>query len=292
LSAKQHRIIGRYFAGIPFMAFLLCLAFACTESKFKGYTKHKNNFYFKLIQIGENKYTPQINDFLTIAFTYRTVTDSLFFSGKSKIQLTTPDYSGSIDNCFATLCEGDSTSFIVEALPFFSYTLQTDLPSFLDSVSFFKVDVKLISIQKYDDYVRQKKEFLAWVEDFGEYEKVFLQHYIEEKKLDTIPRYEGYYKVPLTVGEGATPEKGDTVFISYNGRFLNGNFFDTGKNENQKFEFVFGTEWQVLDGVEKAIRSMKEGEKSLIIMPSNLAFGAIWGGLPPNLISLTSFIPL
>lgn len=192
----------------------------------------------------------------------------------SKVQLTPPDYIGGIDNCFATLCEGDSTSFIIEALPFFSKTLQSDLPSFLDSSSYFKVDVRLFSFQKYEDYLKQKKEFLAWIADFGEYEKVFLQHYIEERNLDTLPKLDGYYKVLMRSGTGLSPQKGDTVAISYNGRFLNGTFFDKGKEGSQNFEFVFGTEWQVIDGVERAIKGMKEGEKSLFIMPSNLAFGA------------------
>jgi len=36
---------------------------------------------------------------------------------------------------------------------------------------------------------------------------------------------------------------------------------------------VYGTEWQVIKGLEEAIGLMREGEKSLFILPSELGFG-------------------
>ena len=61
--------------------------------------------------------------------------------------------------------------------------------------------------------------------------------------------------------------------VNYEGRFLNGKFFDSTVRRKQPFQFVYGTEWQVVEGLEEAIGMMKEGEKSLFILPSNLAFG-------------------
>jgi len=42
----------------------------------------------------------------------------------------------------------------------------------------------------------------------------------------------------------------------------------------QPFQFVYGTEWQVVKGLEEAIGMMQEGEKALVILPSDLAFGS------------------
>ena len=78
----------------------------------------------------------------------------------------------------------------------------------------------------------------------------------------------------LQEGVGKLIEPGDTITINYEGKFLNGKFFDSTIKRNQPFQFVYGTEWQVIKGLEEALSLMYEGEKSLFIFPSELAFGS------------------
>ena len=61
--------------------------------------------------------------------------------------------------------------------------------------------------------------------------------------------------------------------VNYEGRFLNGRFFDSTVKRNQPFEFVYGTELQVIPGLEDAIGRMREGQRALVILPSDLAWG-------------------
>jgi len=75
-------------------------------------------------------------------------------------------------------------------------------------------------------------------------------------------------------GNGTTVKSGDTVVVHYEGRFLNGGYFDSTYKRNQAFEFVLGQEWQVIEGLEKAIRIMSEGEKAIFVIQSQLAFGS------------------
>ena len=98
------------------------------------------------------------------------------------------------------------------------------------------------------------------------------------------PTGSGLYHLKLREGTGKRIEKGDTVTVNYEGRFLNGKFFDSTIRRNQPFQFVYGTEWQVVKGLEEAIGMMHEGEKSLFILPSDLAFGtegSSTGIIPP-----------
>ena len=64
------------------------------------------------------------------------------------------------------------------------------------------------------------------------------------------------------------------MIIHYEGKFLNGKFFDSSVKRNQPFEFVYGTECQLIQGLYKNIGNMCEGEKDLVIIPSELAFGS------------------
>jgi FKBP-type peptidyl-prolyl cis-trans isomerase len=94
----------------------------------------------------------------------------------------------------------------------------------------------------------------------------------------------GLYFNTLQEVAGKPVEVGDIVTVNYEGRFLNGKFFDSTIKRNQPFEFIYGTEMQVIHGLEDAIGRMREGEKALVILPSELAWGekgSSTGIIPP-----------
>ncbi len=140
------------------------------------------------------------------------------------------------------------------------------------------------NIQTREDYEQEKEAFLTWIEDFGDYEKVVLKQFIGSEKPGISPLPSGIYYVNLRPGKGKKVELGDTLTINYEGRFLNGRFFDSTVKRHQPFQFVYGTEWQVIKGLEEAIGMMREGERSLFILPSELGFGntgSSTGVIPP-----------
>lgn len=247
----------------------------------EGYTQ-KDNVIYKLHQIGEQKKIANISDYITIDFTYSTISDSIFFKNSRKLQIKTPEYPGAIDECFLTMSIGDSVSFLIDPVNFFDITLKTDLPSFLKNQKYLKLSVKLVDIQTNKDFEEQKRSFLSWISDFGEYEKVFLQQFLDQNKIEVQPTSSGLYKLTLSQGEGTRPRYGDTVTINYDGKFLNGVFFDSTRKRESSFEFILGREWQVIEGIEEAISLMTEGEQALVIIPSRLAFGD--GGSSTGLI--------
>lgn len=252
-------------------AALIGLCWACSESPYLGFSQ-KDGLHYRLYTIGETEAKPSLNDYITVSISYSTMRDSTFFTGRRKLQLTAGDYDNSIEQCFSTLSVGDSACFILPARPFFERTLKTSLPSFIDTVDSFQVRIGMVEIQKHADYQRQKQEFLTWIKDFGEYEKVFLKRFIEEQGIKQQADNNGMYKLTLKAGQGDFPRKGDTVDVYYTGRFLNGVFFDSTASR-RAFQFIYGSEWQVIKGLERAIGGMKQGEKSLFILPSDLAFG-------------------
>ncbi len=242
-------------------------------SKYPGYKKAKHGIYYQLHTLGEDTVKAGPGDYITVNLAYLTPQDSVFFRGSRKFQVSHPAYKGAVDECFMKLAAGESATFIIQADNFFMETLHTDLPRFLEPGGPMKMYVEMIEIQKKEDYTREKEAFLSWIEDFGEYEKVILHQFISEEKLDVSPLPSGIYYLNLKPGTGKKVELGDTVTLNYEGRFLNGKFFDSTVKRQQPFQYVYGTEWQVIKGLEEAIGIMSEGEKSLFILPSELGFG-------------------
>ena len=254
---------------------IFLIVFGCGRfTKYPGYKKAEHGIYYQLHTLGENdSIVAHPGDYITVNLTYMTLNDSIFFKGMRKFKVMEPAYEGAVDECFGMLSEEESATFIIGAEKFFSITLQSQLPRFIQVGDQIKVRIEMLEIQPEIDYIREKEAFLSWIEDFGDYERVILKQFINEEKLDVSPLPSGIYYLNLQPGTGKKVENGDTVTVNYEGRFLNGKFFDSTVKRHQPFQFVYGTEWQVIEGLEEAIGIMREGEKSLFILPSELAFG-------------------
>ena len=266
-----------------FLAVCLLATLSC-DNKYPGYKKSSDGFYYKLLAFDDSSKKTEVGDYITVDISYKTINDSLFFRGQRKLKLTKPEFEGSIDYCFAMLSKGDKAEFIINANNFFIYTLQKNLPTFLKNHNEMKVDVEMLDVQSETDYENQKKSFLKWVEDFGQYEKEVLSQYIQQNKINIRPTSSGLYFISINPGKKSRVNPGDTVIVDYEGKFLDGKFFDSTKKRHESFQFVYGTEWQVIKGLEEAIGMMGEGEKAIVIVPSDMAFGtdgSSTGIIPP-----------
>jgi len=265
---------------------IILLAFGCSNksSKFSGFSLTKSGIHYKLISLGDGTVKPEVSNFITVNISYRTIKDSIFFQGLRKFQLTEPIREGSIDECFMMLTLGDSASFYFPADSFFIKTLETEMPRFIGKGDLMRVDIKMMEVQTEKQYQLEKEAFLNWINDFGDYEKVLLKQYMEGEKLAIIPTTSGLYYIPVVKSQGKSVAVGDTITVNYEGRFFNNKIFDSTKKRNEPFQFVYGQKWQVIEGLEEAIGMMKEGERSLFIIPSKLAFGengSSTGIIPP-----------
>ncbi|MCX7953636.1 MAG: FKBP-type peptidyl-prolyl cis-trans isomerase [Bacteroidales bacterium] len=170
--------------------------------------------------------------------------------------------------------KGDSASFIINADSFFIKTLKVSLPDFIPPNSYFKVNIKILDVKTYKEYEEDQKLLLAWLNDFNEYEKTLLAQFLTNAKVNYLPSDTVYYKIIKKEGnKNNCIEVGDTIIINFEGYFLNGRIFDSTIRRKEPFVFVYGTEYQVIKGLEKALSTMCEGENAIIILPSSLAFG-------------------
>jgi FKBP-type peptidyl-prolyl cis-trans isomerase len=270
--------------GLFFFILLITCNSCNRKSPYQGYSSLSEDIWYKLYQIGENEKKPVMGDYVTVDIVYKTMQDSVFFSGRRKFQLAETADKNIINNCLTSLSSGDSAAFILDAESFFQSNLETNLPSFFNAGDKLIMVACLREIQASEEYILEKEAFLKWIDDFSEYEKEILQQFMEGKKLKIEPTSSGLYYLRLIPGNGKKVSRGDTLTIDYEGKFLNGKFFDSTIKRNESFLFVYGTEWQVVEGLEEGIGMMEEGEKALFILPSGLAFGnegSSTGIIPP-----------
>ena len=84
--------------------------------------------------------------------------------------------------------------------------------------------------------------------------------------------HRGIYVENIRSGNGKGIDKGNEITIAYKGYFVNGLEFDNISGKTA-FTFTYGSQGQVIKGLDIAIKTMREGQKSKIIIPSHFAFG-------------------
>lgn len=88
----------------------------------------------------------------------------------------------------------------------------------------------------------------------------------------------GLRYIIIKPGTGAKPAQGKTVQVAYKGMFLSGEVFDSSDLHGGPLSFQAGM-GRVIAGWDEAILDMKQGERRLVIVPPELAYGE--QGMPP-----------
>ncbi len=111
---------------------------------------------------------------------------------------------------------------------------------------------------------------------------------VEQRWPDAKKTYTGLRYVVMEPGDakGPSPVSGTMVSVAYKGMLLNGKVFDEQSDkEPLKVRLDRGG---LIDGWEEALQKMHKGEKWLLIVPPELAYGA--QGRPPFIKRYTTLV--
>ncbi len=226
-------------------------------------------------------------DYVTLHMVYRTSTDSVLFNtyviGQPiRLIIDEPTYKGDIMSAIMLLTKGDSATFKINADSLFALTFGVDRPPFIEAGSNLTFEIKIEDVktkamidQEFADYSKKQMEL----------EKDILAKFIEEKKYKDVFTTETGLRLVAVTNPANTnfPLVGDTVVVHYTGRLLDGTKFDSSYDRNQPITFVL-RQGQVIDGWFQGLQLLKKGQKSVLIIPSPLAYGeqGASGTIPPN----------
>ena len=82
----------------------------------------------------------------------------------------------------------------------------------------------------------------------------------------------GMFYIIQKQGTGEKPIRGKTAVVNYVGKLLSGKVFDRSDIRGKPLKFQAGT-GRVIKGWDEAVLDMKVGEKRLVIIPPELAYG-------------------
>lgn len=83
-------------------------------------------------------------------------------------------------------------------------------------------------------------------------------------------------------GSGEKAKVGDKVVVHYNGRFFNDSVFDSSMKRGRPFSFILG-QGQVIKGWDEAFQILGKGDKAIIVLPPDIAYGSqARSGIPAN----------
>ncbi len=111
---------------------------------------------------------------------------------------------------------------------------------------------------------------------------------VEQRWPDAKKTYTGLRYIIMAAGEakGPSPVSGMMVSVAYKGMLLNGKVFDEQTAKTPlKVRLDRGG---LIDGWEEALQKMHKGEKWLLIVPPELAYGA--AGRPPDIKRYTTLV--
>lgn len=124
------------------------------------------------------------------------------------------------------------------------------------------------------------KSAMVWVALFLSVPSAFATHHL-------VTTVSGLKYQDTTVGTGAEAKSGQTVSVHYTGWLYENNAkgkkFDSSVDRGQPFQFALGA-GMVIKGWDEGVAGMKVGGKRMLIIPSDLGYGARGAGgvIPPN----------
>lgn len=235
----------------------------------------------------------KLSDVITFNAVQKTDKDSVLFStytaGKPvKLQVQPSQNIGDLMDVFPLLSANDSVSVLLPTDSIFKGH-EEQRPPFLAKVKNLVFTIKIVQVQTLDEAMAERNAAMEKMKTEAEKlktaEAAERDKYISDHKLVAKTTLSGLKYVVTTPSLKRKPLKGDTVYVNYAGRTLDGKLFDTsvesvakegGLNQPgrpyEPLNFVLG-QGQVIKGWDEGIALLGEGGKATLIIPSAIAYG-------------------
>jgi len=244
-------------------------------------------------------------DMVTADVVFRTIDTVFFVSSRDlsvpyQFEILEPKFPGDIYDALLVMAVGDSATFIIDgdSLFLFDFEIQ-DYPDFITPETEVFMDVKVQDVMPQEDFLLEKNAYRDRLgkmrADLKEKEENDIRSYLEENDFNVNPTESGLYYIELKKGSGPAVEPGKFVKVDYSAMFINGEIFETTKQDiavkynifdsllnYQPFRYLQG-DTLTIAGWNEGLSFMNQGGRGLLVIPSALAYGeqGIEGLIPP-----------
>ena len=249
------------------------------KSPFPGYKPTGTGLYYKEIVKGTGD-ALKVNDVIRLKLAYY-INDSLLFSTDF---LPEPAYDiirenslfqGDVYEAFKMMHVGDSMSFMINADSVFRKHFRAPvIPEFVTPGSFLRWEIKVEEAMTEEAYQEMK---MAEMEALQKKANDEFNAYLVANGITTEPQESGLVYVCTKKGKGPKPGYKQKVKVHYTGKLLDGTVFDSSVERGEPIEFELGV-GMVIPGWDEGIALMSKGEKGMLYIPSNLAYGSRQAG--------------
>lgn len=251
-----------------FLVFGFTVSCNYKDYKHPGYTYNEKGYYSRLLAFSDKGIDVSPRDYVFV--------HAQFFLGETDSVLSTESFIMQVvpgQNCFSDILldfrKGDSIACITPNEECYTEVLFPEFAELLSHQKELRFIVSIQSVTSEQEYEEEQRRYALWLESRRELEHVLIQDFLQKQPYSYSKTPLGLYKFTVKQGSGNPPNKGDLVTIKYQGSLLEGDII----NHFTTLEFRFGSEWQVIQGIEIALASMQEGERALLIIPSEFAWG-------------------
>lgn len=248
------------------------------KSPFPGYKPTGTGLYYKQIVAGTGPQL-QMNDVIRVRLAYY-LGDSLLFttnnlSETAYDQVRESVFQGDLYEGFRMMHVGDSMSFMINSDSTFRKQFRAPiLPEFVSPDVFLRWEVVVDEAMTQEAFNQMKMEEAAAHQKQAE---DLFAAYLAENSITAQPQESGLVYVCTKKGKGPKPGYKQMVKVHYTGKLLDGRVFDSSVERGEPIEFQLGV-GQVIPGWDEGIALMSKGEKGILYIPYNLAYGARQAG--------------
>jgi FKBP-type peptidyl-prolyl cis-trans isomerase FkpA len=239
-----------------------------------------------------------MGDVATISLIYTTEGDSLIFNshlkggdslGNVKLNIVKA-FNGCIEQGITLMAVGDSAAFRINTDSLFLKTFRTrgGVPPQMKVYKNFIFKIKLVKTQTQQE-LKDEQDKAANAEKIKEQssktnEPLFIAKYLKDSNYHVTPTSDSLFVLKQTGTSTQLIQVGDSVFITYVGKSLNGKVFDQSADHPGMRGFVtvagrptlatvYEPSMRLIRGWVEAIGMMHEGDKVTILCPSSIAYG-------------------
>jgi len=260
----------------------LVLLAACSTSKKGGkktdYQKTASGMEYKMYRDNKTTTNAKETDFVELHI-HTKYNDSLIFDSRANnngkpvsFPVNKPRFNGDLAEALIMMSAGDS--MIVKVPVDSIIAAQQKTQPWMKPGGKVTYIISMISVKTQEQVNKEKN--MSNSEQFAIDDKIIFK-YSADKRITGVQRTaSGMYYTITQAGVGDKAKNGQTVYVNYTGRTLDGNVFDSSLDPKFKhvepISFLLG-KGNVIQGWDEGIALLNKGAKATLFIPSPLAYG-------------------